>query len=288
MKSVRCTGVWAALAVLLFPGFVLAGGGDWNPGGPATSMIELGTGARANSNRTVDVLLSLEFRGVPGEGDVGVGNGAISVAQLYWARINADVAFGFNGNAVPAFDVRLIPVVMDHRVFVPGDHSMRFGSLQGLEMRMSRNFHVGRDFAFDVRVLGYRTGMAIPHGTSGFNFIGAIAVDALGYKLIDHVEGATYHGARIGSAAIEFGEMLRLGEIDSTIALVLGAEADFSLGGNGGFAVQSDMAAYASLRFDVKDFLRLFFEVRGEAYGESGGRGWTTIGSVMAGARFYF
>jgi hypothetical protein len=87
-----------------------------------------------------------------------------------------------------------------------------------------------------------------------------LAADALGYKMANHVSGiGGFHGGNVATLQAEIGMMLAAGHhIKARIAL--GGNADLNLGGNagGGFAVESDMQAYAEVSLDVTRFLRFF------------------------------
>lgn len=103
-------------------------------------------------------------------------------------------------------------------------------------IRQSRNVRLGHDGAWSV-------GLGV-WGDVDDSFLGM----QLGYKKVEYADADTFRGLRFAGSALQF-EWSLLGGKRIGWGLIAGGEADICIGGSDGFALQSDMEAYAEFGY---------------------------------------
>jgi len=227
-------------------------------------MIEVGTGMEgAIGKDSFGILLRVGYSynrlaedSLPGE--------ITGPEQLIWAHFSGDFSispWGDPNAGLPYMNIHFTPVKNSLEIIRDnGDAIM--GELRALPIQIKRDIRIDQNAMVKVSLAGVQFGLT-RFQSDQMALIAQVAVDLLGYKMSSYVsERGAFHGGHIGGIAAEGGAAYLVNE-DFLVRLVIGGEADLNLGGNqgGGFAVNSDLAAYVALKADLYRFLQLFLKL---------------------------
>ncbi|MCC7443024.1 MAG: hypothetical protein IT285_15430 [Bdellovibrionales bacterium] len=266
------------------------------PSNPLSPMIEVGAGGETQGNG-VNVLLHVNV-GVRRTVEEGDPDDILVISeQQMWAHMSGDVSFNVSGNGqtvVPYMDIRFVPWEDTVTVGNSEDGLMLSGTLELVPIEIGRNVALDQNVVVQVSVIGVQFRKDLAHwddvtALGNVTLFAQVAADALGYKVVDHVAATagTFHGFHLLGLSGAVGANFEISD-NFNVRLEIGANADVNFGANNGFAIQSDMGAYAAVRFTIAKFIELFVMGRYQAQCEAFGSGCQGAPQLMFGATFYF
>jgi len=269
------------------------------PSNPLHPMIEVGVGGETEGNG-LDVLLHVNV-GVRKTVEEGDPDDILVISeQQMWAHMSGNVSFNTNpGNgqtAVPYMDIRFVPWEDTVTVGNSEDHLMLSGTLQLLPIHIGRNVAIDQNVVVQVSVVGVNLRKDLVHwddvsALGNVTIFAQLAADAIGYKMANHVVDAngTFHGFHLLGLTGSVGANMEISD-NFNVRIELGGSADVNFGGNtqNGFAIQSDMGAYAAVRLTIAKFIELFVQGSYNAQCEAFSTGCQGVPQLMFGATFYF
>jgi hypothetical protein len=184
--------------------------------------------------------------------------------QLIVAHLSGDFAISTlsDGSIVPFIDIQFIPID-NHLEFIntPGEMII-MGNLRFLPTEIKRNLQIDQQLGVKVAAVGIQLD-AIKFQDRDAGVFAQLAVDALGYKMVDYVSAfGTFKGFHIAQAALEVG-YARYIKDDFLVRVMLGGSADINVGKNSlnGGATQSDQQAYIAVKANIKEMIELYVKV---------------------------
>ncbi len=227
-------------------------------------MIEVGTGMEgAIGKDSFGILLRVGYSynriaedSLPGE--------VTGPEQLIWAHFSGDFSispWGGPNGSLPYMNIHFTPVKNSLEIIRDNGDSI-MGELRALPIEIKRDIRIDQNAMVKVSLAGVQFGLT-SFKSDQIALIAQVAADLLGYKMSSYVsDRGTFHGGHVGGITAEGGAAFLINE-DFLIRVVLGGEADLNLGGNsgGGFAVNSDLAAYLAIKADIYRFIQVFLKL---------------------------
>lgn len=299
MKSLLKS-VAAPIALLLSAGvgYTAMADGDY-PDNPYQPLIEVGGGGETQGQGAVNVLLNVRVgaKKTVEEGDPD--DVLIISEQQIIAHMDGDISFNVSGNGktiVPYMDIRFAGFEDVVTVGNSEDNLMLRGAIRIGDLKIGRNVALDQALVIQVSVVGVNVNKDLVRWDD-VTFLGNVtlfaqlAADAIGYKMANHIldSNGVFHGFHLLGAGIGGGFNFEMSD-NFNVRIELGGSADVNFGANTqlGFAIQSDMGAYAAVKFTIAKFVELFVLGRYAAVCEAWGASCSNAAQLMFGATFLF
>lgn len=293
--SSRTTSLAAKIFGLLFTSIALLASA------PALADVhpdfELGSGADFDLNSSniqeFNLLLKVGFS-LRDDDEVSLGK-SLPPAQFVWAHVRAELSInrqysgpGADDPRLPYLNIWFSPVELkDVKLYENGGQIS--GTLQALPTQIAREMRLDQSFRLAVSAIGFQFDTLNPLNKMAA-FCAQVAVDALGYKMIDHASDVrTFQGVHVAGLSAEAGSVFAIDK-DFSVRVVLGGSADLNFEGafKSTSSVQSDLQAYLAVKANFTNFVTVFLKgIFNEAI-ETSPVSHQKSGQIMFGATFIF